>query len=247
MGVSHYTEVPLSEHFSVSVGSAVYASSNNPVTSDQRDKNQTGDVTQQSNQGYGFYLRPTLKAELNPLEGLKLRSQLILRATGYFNNNSRTTKTYTNGSVTSESSNPMISTFLGDGNGSLVSDITYTRGNRSRTMLQWDISGQVSNIAAASGFELYLRRVGISHDENFDLGYGRIRTNTSFNLVPLNNGVNPIIASGGVSFLPDGGRQLYTLGFTGSLNPESTPAFIPGASARRLPSLRNTKVVYLFH
>ena len=54
MGVSHYMEVPMGDHFSFSLGSALYTYSNNPVTADTRNAHQSGVVLREKTLLMGF-------------------------------------------------------------------------------------------------------------------------------------------------------------------------------------------------
>ena len=72
-----------------------------------------------------------------------------------------------NGSITS-SSNSEQTAFLGDGNGSIITNLTFNRTPSSRTQLQLDVSGQLGDITAmGGGASIYLRRATLFHQEGF--------------------------------------------------------------------------------
>ena len=228
LGVSHHKEVALGDHFSAELGSALYTSSSNSVKRDQRDSNGTGIVRSETMNTYGLYLRGAIKGSFKLTDRLNLSSQFLLRATTYFSDHNQTEQGYMLNASTGAPTNRGEVSFLADGSGSLITDLSLQHGRNSKSNLQVDLSGQVSDISATSGFKLYLRRLTLGHEESFDVRHGMIDVGSSLNVIPLNTGVMPAILSTKVGYRTNDRSQQYSLGFTGALNPESTPGFIAG-------------------
>ena len=121
--------------------------------------------------------------------------------------------------------------FLGDGSGSIISELVFTRTPDSQTRFELDISGQLGDITANTDASLYIRRASIFHDERFRLGQGlgSLSLNSSLNIVPLNDGIIPVIFSTTATYQNSDKTREVSLGYVGSLNPNETPYLISGA------------------
>ena len=145
-------------------------------------------------------------------------------------------ETYADGEVTYSSSDKSPWAFLGDGSGSIISDLVFTRNPDSQSRVQLDISGQIGDITANTDASLYVRRITFFHDETFRFGQGNgsLLVNSSLNVVPLNEGVTPVIFSTTATYQNSSKTRDISIGYVGSLNPSETPYIISGASANNI-------------